>query len=246
MSAVLVGLVSAKGSPGVTTAALALAAVGPDGLLVELDPSGGSVESWTGAGGEPGLVRVASGLRRSPEPEVVLEHVVEAPAGVRTLLAPTAGPYAESTVAMARDRLPIVLRALDGVTAVVDAGRWSRSHSSASRITSCDVVAVVCAPTIDGVEAARWLIEPLQAEASGRSVVSLVVGDRPYPAAEVAAAMGVKSVGSLPWDQRGLASLLTRGAGRAWERSPLARSARSVLANLTALAPTSEEVAGAR
>lgn len=84
----IVGLVSAKGSPGVTTAALALAAVADDGLLVELDPSGGSVEAWTGVGGEPGLVRVASGLRRSAGADSVVEHVVDVPPGVRAILAP--------------------------------------------------------------------------------------------------------------------------------------------------------------
>lgn len=240
----IVGLVSAKGAPGVTTAALALAAVAPDGLLIEFDPSGGSIESWTGAGGEPGLVRVASGLRRSPGPEVVLEHAVDVPSGVRSVLAPTAGPYAESTVTMARERLPMVLRDLSDVTVFVDAGRWSRSQQTASRITACDVVAVVCSPTVEGVEAARWLAEPLQLETRG-NVVSLVVGDRPYPADEVAQAIGIPSAGALTWDQRGVTSLLTRGAGRAWERSPLARSARSALSRLADLAPA-EEVAGAR
>lgn len=240
----LVGLVSAKGSPGVTTAALALAAVAQDGLLVEFDPSGGSVESWTGAGGEPGLVRVASGLRRSPGHEVVLEHAVDVPLGVRSVLAPTAGPYAESTVTMARERLPLALREVSGVTAFLDAGRWSRSQQTASRIAACDVVAVVCPPTVDGVEAARWLAEPLQVETRGH-VVSLAVGDRPYPADEVAQAIGIPSVGALTWDQRGVSSLLTRGAGRAWDRSPLARSARTVLNRLTYFS-LAEEVAGAR
>lgn len=37
------GLVSAKGSPGVTTLALGVAAI-MDGIAVELDPSGGDVE----------------------------------------------------------------------------------------------------------------------------------------------------------------------------------------------------------
>ncbi len=240
----LVGLVSAKGSPGVTTAALALAAVAQDGLLVEFDPSGGSVEPWTGAGGEPGLVRVASGLRRSPGPDVVLEHAVDVPIGVRSVLAPTAGPYAESTVTMARERLPLALRELGGVTAFLDSGRWSRSQQTASRIAACDVVAVVCPPTVDGVEAARWLAEPLQAETRGH-VVSLAVGDRPYPADEVAQAIGIPSAGALTWDQRGVSSLLTRGAGRAWDRSPLARSARTVLNRLTDFS-RAEEVAGAR
>ena len=241
----IVGLVSAKGSPGVTTAALALAAVADDGLLVELDPSGGSVEAWTGVGGEPGLVRVASGLRRSAGSDSVVEHVVDVPPGVRAILAPTTGPYAESTVAMTRDRLTSALRDLAGATVILDLGRWSRSQATAHRVSGCDVVGVVCTPTVDGVEAARWLVEPLQAEGAG-PVVVVTVGERPYQPAEIAAAMGVHAAGALAWDTRGLASLITRGAGRVWSRSPLARSARTALSSLTAAVPVVEEVSRAR
>ena len=46
------GLVSAKGSPGVTTLALGAAAI-MDAIAVELDPSGGDVECWLGPVGEP-------------------------------------------------------------------------------------------------------------------------------------------------------------------------------------------------
>lgn len=237
----LLGLVSAKGSPGVTTTALAFAAVADDGLVVELDPSGGSIECWTGATGEPGLTRVASGLRRSAGQDAVVEHVVEAPHGVRAILAPTAGPFAESTVAMTRDRLAPALRDLDGTTVVLDGGRWSRSQPTAHRIDACDVVGIVCAPTVDGVEAARWLVEPLQADVDGRLFV-LLVGERPYPASEVASAIGVPTAGALAWDPGGVSSLLTRGTGRGWARSPLARSARSALAQIRELIPLTKEV----
>lgn len=236
----LLGLVSAKGSPGVTTTALALAVV-DDGLVVELDPSGGSIECWTGATGEPGLTRVASGLRRSAGRDAIVEHVVEAPRGLRAILAPTAGPFAESTVAMTRDRLAPALRDLNDRTVVLDGGRWSRSQPTAHRVAACDLVAIVCAPTVDGVEAARWLVEPLHAEVTGQLVV-LLVGERPYPAAEVASAIGVPTAGALAWDPRGLASLLTRGTGSGWARSPLARSARSALAQISELLSATEAV----
>lgn len=240
----LLGLVSAKGSPGVTTTALAFAAVADDCLVVELDPSGGSIECWTGATGEPGLTRVASGLRRSAGHDAVVEHVVEAPHGVRAILAPTAGPFAESTVAMTRDRLAPALRDLDGTTVVLDGGRWSRSQPTAHRVAACDVVGIVCAPTIDGVEATRWLVEPLQAGVVGRLVL-LLVGERPYPASEVASAIGVPTAGALAWDPRGVTSLLAQGTSRGWARSPLARSARSALAQIRELVPVTEEVHGA-
>lgn len=236
----LLGLVSAKGSPGVSTAALALTATAGDGgLMVELDPSGGSVECWTGATAEPGLIRVANGLRRAVEPEMLLTHAVTTPPGVRSVLAPTAGGLAESTIAMTGDRLVPVLAELEA-TVVVDAGRWSRSQSTARRIAGCDVIGVVCAPTVDGVEAARWLIDPLRSTAAGH-VVLVLVGDRPYSPPEVAAVVGVPVVGVLAWDPRGVNGLLTTGTGRGWSRSALARSTRSMLDILPSMA---DETAG--
>lgn len=227
-------MVSAKGSPGVTTAALAVtAAAGDRGLLVELDPSGGSVECWTGATGEPGLIRVANGLRRSIDPTTLVAHAVDAPTGVRSVLAPSSGALAESTIAMTGDRLVPALAALDA-TVVVDGGRWSRSQSTARRVAGCDVVGVVCAPTVEGVEAARWLIDPLLAAAAG-PVVVVLVGDRPYSPPEVAAVVGVPVIGVLAWDARGVNALVTAGAGRGWSRCGLARSARSALDALAAM-----------
>lgn len=237
----LFGLVSAKGSPGVTTAALALTvAAGDRGLLVELDPSSGSVECWTGATGEPGLIRLANGLRRAVEPEELLTHAAVAPPGVRSALAPTAGSLSESTIAVMGDRLGPVLGAVDA-TVIVDGGRWSRSQPTARRIVGCDVLGVVCAPTVQGVEAARWLINPLRSTAGGQ-VVLVLVGDRPYAPPEIAAAVGVPVMGVLAWDPRGVSALLTTGAGRGWSRCALARSARSLLDALPATTDRALEV----
>lgn len=227
----VVAVVSAKGSPGVTSAALALTAVADSGLLVELDPSGGSVECWTGAVGEPGLIRVASGLRRSVDPEQLLGHAVEVPPGGWSVLAPTAGGLAESTISNLGARLVSALAGWDR-TVVVDAGRWSPSQATAERIRGCEAVAVVCAPTVEGTEAARWLVDPLEAVATG-PVVLLPVGDRPYGPEEVAAAVGVPVAGPLAWDPRGLRVLVSSGAGRGWARTALARSARAALVALT-------------
>lgn len=227
----VVAVVSAKGSPGVTSAALALTAVADNGLLVELDPSGGSVECWTGAAAEPGLIRVANGLRRSVDPEALLGHAVQVPPEVWSVLAPTAGGLAESTIANLGARLVSWLAGVDR-TVVVDAGRWSPSQATARRFAGCDTVAVVCAPTVEGIEAARWLVGPLESVAAGR-VVLLPAGDRPYGPEEVGAAVGIPVAGPLAWDLRGLRVLVSSGAGRAWARTALARSARAALASLT-------------
>lgn len=220
-----VGLVSAKGAPGATTAALALAAVAEDGVMVELDPSGGSVECWTGTPGEPGLLLAASGLRRSVGAEELLSHAVEVPPGVRSLLAPSAGDLAESAV-MASGGLLQSLAAFAGFV-FVDAGRWSGSQPTSRRVAGCDLLCVVCSPTVAGVEAARWLVAPLT-EIGEAPVVLILAGARSYTAAEVEEAVGVRAIGELAWDPRGVNSLVTAGAGRGWSRSSLARSARTL------------------
>lgn len=238
----MIGLVSAKGAPGVTTAALALTvAAGEQGLLIEMDPSGGSLECWTGVAGEPGLMRVASGLRRSLDADVVAHGVLEVPVGVAAVLAPTSAPLAESTIAALGERLSIVLDDTER-TVVLDAGRWCRSQSTSRRLSGCRHVLVVCSPTLAGIESARSIIDPLRV-ATDAAVSFLIVGDRPYQADEIAAATGVEVAGVLPWDSKAVNALLISGANRSWLRTGLARSARGVLNGLSARPVTVEGVA---
>ena len=229
----LLGLVSAKGSPGVTTAALTLAAhLGADGVLVEFDPSGGSVECWTGTTGEPGLVRTASALRRSIAPDALLHGVTSTPPGVSTVLAPTAGGQAESAVAAIGERLGSA--AADAKQFIVlDAGRWSHTQPTARRLSGCDHVLVVCQPSIAGIESARALVDSLRSTIDG-PVELLLVGERPYSDRDVVQATGLPVVGVLPWDARAVNDLLTVGPTKGWFRTGLARSAGSILTTVIA------------
>ena len=65
----IVPIVAAKGSVGVTTAALTLAAVWPEGrgapVVVECDPGGGDVAARFGLEVIPGVVSLAAELERS-------------------------------------------------------------------------------------------------------------------------------------------------------------------------------------
>lgn len=235
-----VGVVSAKGSPGATTFALALAGV-TGGVVVEADPAGGDVECWAGPRGEPGLIRLAGVLRHVAEPAGLLgEHAVEVWPGVRVVLAPAGGEQAEATLVAIGQRLVPVLRTHDGWV-VVDGGRWARSQATARRLAGCDAVALVVSPTLTAVAHARPVAAALQEE-YGESVVTVMVGDRGYAAAEIAGALGVPVVGSVGWDRRWVESLLTSGVSRLWQRSPLARSVRAAADGLSAL--SLEVVAG--
>jgi hypothetical protein len=237
---VLVSLVSAKGSPGVTTAAAALAAVGVERRLAknrrqpvdlaELDPSGGDVEPLTGVTGESGLLRAASELRA----ETLLSQVVEAPRGVRSLLVPTSALEANATVMAALDVWCAALSSVGGMV-VADAGRWERAHPAAARLVGSDVVAVVCRPDARGVEHVRHILTDVRSLVWPVPVVVITVGSHPYGDVEVAASLGLTSVGALAWDPKGATALWAEGVGRRlgrWSSSALARSARTVLGEL--------------
>lgn len=226
-------VVSAKGSPGATTSAVTVAAV-TGGVLVEADPAGGDIECWAGPQGEPGLIRLAGALRHAADLAGVLdEQVREVRPGVRAVLAPSGGEQAESTLVAIGQRLAPVLHAAPGWV-IVDGGRWNRTQPTAGRLAGCDLVAVVVSPTLASVAHARSLVPALR-ETCGSDVVAVVVGDRGYRPDEVAGALGVAVVGVVPWQARWVESLVTTGASRLWQRSPLARSARSLVEELSGL-----------
>lgn len=238
-----VGLVSAKGTPGVTTTAAVLAAVG-DGVLIEADPSGGSVEAWTGPVGEPGLIGWASSLRRAITPEALAEDAVTAARpGVKVVLAPASGAAAESALAAIGDRVDAILAGFGGQLVLVDGGRWSASQSSARRLTGCEVVGLVCSPTVASASAARWLVGPL-AQTFRVPVRLVLVGDRPCGPGEMEAALDAAVAGVVPVERQSVAVLWSRGTTRGWQRSGLARAGRAVLAGLVAAVTPAAAVVG--
>ena len=61
----------------------------------------------------------------------------------------------------------------------------------------------------------------------------VAIGERPYGPEEIAGALDVDVAGSLAWDTRGAHALLEGRASRALRRTPLLRSARTLLNRLT-------------
>lgn len=237
----LITLVSAKGSPGVTTTATALAAAAGaldgDTVLVEIDPTGGDIEVLTGVTGEPGLLRAANDLRRHMESEVLPAYAVAAPPGVSAILAPTSGPATSSVVTSVSDRLGPALASLPGIV-VADAGRWDPAQASAGRIAGADLVALVCRPTAASVEHSRHLLDRIREIV--RPVVAVLVGDQPYGASEVASVLEIPVAGAMAWDPGGVATLWAEGTSRRWAKSWLARSARATRENLLELVAPAE------
>jgi hypothetical protein len=235
----VLALVSAKGSPGVTTTAAALAAAavasGVDSVLVELDPSGGDVAMLSDRVGEAALVSLAEALRHdTPGAGTVRDHATWAAPGVPAVLAPAGAIEASGVIGSLGDRWLPALR--EAAVTVVDAGRWEPRSPTARRIAGADVVGVVCRATAPGVEHTRRLVDAMRGVARC-PLALLVVGARPYPGEEIAAVLDVALAGVLAWDPRGVTGMWARGDRGRGRRSWLARSAAGALAGLQAQAP---------
>lgn len=220
-------LASAKSSPGVTTACLALAGVWPQGRevrIVEADPDGGTLAARLGLAAEPGLSTLAVASRRSPAGDDV-RHSQRLPGGeVSVLVAPPTAEQVARSLAMLADRLPSSLRAMEGDT-LVDIGRIRPGTPAWPLVEAADAVLVVARPRVEELQQLPARLRALRSVPS--RVGLLLVGDEPYPRAEVAAALDVEVLGVLADDPRGAMALRGDASGRL-ARSALMRSARDI------------------
>jgi len=237
----LIALAAGKGSRGVTTATLALAAVWPQQrrvLVAECDPGGGTLAVRFGLRPVPGLLTLASVGRRNLDPQELWSHVQTLPGGgLETLLAPV---RAEQSLALGRlwSDLPQAIARLDA-DVIADCGRLFPGTPVEPLLRAADAVVLVCTPTPEGVLQLQTRIEALATH--GVHPVVLLVGEQPYGAAEVGelleaeAAAKVAAIAVLADDPRA-ARMLAGEPGRAryFDRSLLVRSAREVATRLGA------------
>jgi hypothetical protein len=135
----VVALASAKGSPGVTTAAVALGAVWPYEVLVaECDPQGGDLAARFRLPPTPGLLSLGSVARRSLDAGDVLAATQRLPGGLQVLLGP---PWAEQARALGRlwSALPPALAQLDA-DVLVDCGRLDPDSLAIDLVRQADLV----------------------------------------------------------------------------------------------------------
>ena len=243
MTAVIIGMVSAKGSPGVTTSALAVASTWPRPVVVvEADPFGGDVRAGLGGGEWPpgtGLMELIVDLR-SLAPHAAVrrqahQFAPHAPAVVAGL------GRAGQAASVPWDRLATALKSA-GCDAVADCGRFAPTDGVVPLLAACDVVIVVCRSSLRAVRAAARLVPVIQSGVGAGPLdprVSLLViaPGAPYPAADIAQCCRLPLLGDLPDDARSAAvwsdgAKATRGFGR----SRLQLAARTVGARLASIA----------
>lgn len=242
----LLALGSAKGSPGVTTTALALAAaashaLGRTGaLLLEADPSGGDLECWCGPLGEPGLLGAVTDIQDRSSSARLDTSTVEVVTGVDAITAPTTDLAAGAALRSASQGFFEAVGACER-TVIADIGRVASAGArNEGLLWSADLVVLVCRPTLASVEHCRTLVEATPSHVPAAAVV--VGGVRPYGPDEIARALGVRVAAVLPWDQRGVAALVERGVGRSWLRSSLGVAATELFDSLTASAARRSEL----
>jgi len=231
----VVMLVSAHGSPGVTTTASVLAAMWPEPrrcLLVEADPFGGVIAARFGLGDTPGLSTLAAQTRGGFDDAAVEAHSQRLPGGLPVLVGP-ASP--EEAQAVWRDVAgPLTEWAAGGsLDVIVDRGRLLPGAPPNRASSGKDLVLVVARPTVDQLRSAS--IRHASLVTAGFDASLVLIGERPYGPDEVAATMRVPVLGVVAWDPRTAAALTgAQGTVRELRRSPLVRSAATLAERLAA------------
>ena len=238
----VLAIASAKHAPGVTAAAVALAVAAgplPASLVVEADPGGGDLAARCDLSTEPGLGSLAASGRHGTAVDLT-DHVQPLAPGPFGLLAPPSPSLTRSALGALGGRLADALGAWPG-TVVVDCGRWDPHGPAVALARVADALIIVLRPTVEGVEHVRARLDDFRSAGAGM-VAALLVGDRPYPPTEVAAALGLPVIGALPLDAKGVKALERQMIGAETRRSTIVRAARSALDVLATTRPARMEV----
>lgn len=206
----LVSLVSAKGSPGVTTTALGLALTWPrSAVLLEADVAGSSslLAGWLQGSvrHDRGLINLAFTFTQraltahdlweesvvAREPDVVVVPGIPSPDQAATL-----GPMWPALASLSTQLEQA------GTDLLVDTGRLSADGAPRAIWAASDLVLLVTGTRLPDVAAARpaarrMLVDRVPDPAQNAGLLVVDTGG-PYPPKEIAAALGLPLVGSLP------------------------------------------------
>jgi hypothetical protein len=258
----MIALVSAKGSPGVTSSALAFTLTWPGRcLMAECDPAGGDVLPGYLRGeldSQRGLAPLAvAELRGRMRDEFARQLVdLDPPKRQRLVLPGVHDPAQSATVAPVWPAIAHHLSNLSDVgQVIVDCGRITAPHFGWPLLHAADRVLLVVRGTLPSASHAVPAIPLLRKELSEHGsrdpsrLGLLVIDTGPYSPDEVSARLQVEIAAVLPADAR-TARVLSFG-GPVNARLPLARAATAAHQALAGAGRASagqsraEEVAGA-
>jgi hypothetical protein len=252
----LISIAADKGAPGVTTTALALAAVWPRPvLLAECDPAGGDlVYRFPGANGESldprrGLLSLAVSARRGGQPGQVWEHVQKLHGGIDVLLGVTNAEQG-SGLHLLWGPLGKLLAGLGEADVIADCGRLGTDGPQYDLLAESTAMVLVSRPSFAEVIRLRDRAAVVTAafEKRGRRgfrpAVAVVADHKSFGSAlgevgGVVAPSGAVMLGGVADDPKA-AGQLAGGWGGRLDKSLLIRSAREIASQLCAALPPAE------
>ena len=231
----LIAWVGVKGAGGASTGALAVASVWPSDrkvLFAELDPAGGDIAARFALLPDPGLVQLGAAFRHALSAAEVWNHTQTLPGGVNVLIGPASAQQGHA-LGHLWDHLGPILGAFRDADVVADCGRIEPGSPVLPILRSASAVVLAARPTLEGVAHLR---ARLAARVWDAPTGVVLVGQRPYSAPEVEAAIGARVIGVLPRDDRAAAMLNGEpGSQAGLNRSSMVRSARDIAATISTL-----------
>lgn len=256
----VIAITSAKGSPGVTVTALALAVSWPvhrQVVLVEADPSGTDLMSGYFLAQAPpdrGLLQLSLNIRRQSLNQELWRQVYALDGDNRAFVVPGLVNPVQSSGLVWDDlaRQLQDLSASTGLDVIVDCGRMGLVGDPAPIRRRADLLVMAIRPTLTGIRSAAVRIRELEADltqrgAGAEAVCAVLIGNGPYSAAEVSRTMRVPVVGEVPHDPHA-AAVFADGANarRGFDTSPLLRTSRALAASLQQAAEQRRAALGSR
>jgi hypothetical protein len=231
----LYALLSAGGSPGVTTTAVALTLSWPSQVIMaEFDPSGGDALAGLLRGHLPastGLLPLAleTGAGAEIPADALWRQLVELDEErSRLLLAGIGDPRQSAALQSSLPWIADALKTMPG-DVIADCGRLDAVAAVRPVLSAASLAVLVLRPTLRQVSRAVSRIEMLTGLVGPDRLLLLVVGDGPASAREVARTLGVRVAAQLPDDAK-TALVLSDGQGgrHRLESRPLIRAATTV------------------
>jgi hypothetical protein len=198
----LIALASVKGSPGVTTFALALAASWPADVrrvVIECDPAGGDLAQRFGLAASPGLLSLAAAAREPVDPDVVWSHTQPLPGGVQVIPGPPGGHQARAALStLTSGASPLYGMARRPEVAVfADCGRLDPASPAEAVIRRADVLLLISGTYSDELAHLATRVHELGHTAT-RACLILTGGG--HPTHEVERELGIPVMARIPHD----------------------------------------------
>src|SRR6266545_3631082 len=255
----LIAIAADKGSPGVTTTSVALAAVWPRPvLLAECDPAGGDiVYRLPGDGGERldsrrGLLSLAVAARRGLQPHQVWEHVQKLRGGLDVLAGVTSAEHGAGLEAL-WGPVGAVLAALPQADVIADCGRIGVDGPYYDFLAHAAAVVMITRATLGEVVRLRERVAAVatavhrRGSPGARAGVVVIADHRHFNSALAEVGQALQQarapaivLGGLA-DEPKSADLLRGEWGGKLDKSLLIRTAREIAAHLAEQLPTDSQ-----